>query len=835
VVLEHSEIIGVCCGMNYENYDDARSQLMDAGLLLDGELKIGGSRSARCKVEGRGKEKRGWYWLHDVPIDGCYYLVGAYGVYEGNSPGTQKIELTKQCEGCKRSVSFREKKCPHCGSPVHRRELSKEQYVAYRARVAENMRREEARRWHELDRAARSAEKMWINKCLPITEQAACEYLVKRGIQPHKTRMTPNGTLVVPMQDVAGRVWGLQFIGPEVRKKLKDDDKQFWPYGTSQTARFFMLCAPGDIILICEGFVTGAALHEETGLCVVVAFTAGNLQPVADVIHKKHRSARILICADDDFATRGNPGVSAATLAAMAVGGAWVAPQFPVDEPVRADIAAANIDFTAADYKLQVEAIRRGRKKLTDFDDLRSSSTPHTVRLQIEAKLAELEWAAKSAALPSTNGKEGEREALKPIASTEEIFKRFALIYGHKETVFDLQERMLLSLSDMRNACIHKEIWRRWMESNEKTLVRTSEVGFDPTETDKTIKCNLWGGWPTQPRSGRCTLLLELLEYLCSNDDKPRELFNWTLKWIALPIQNPGKKMSTALLLSGPNGCGKNMFFGEVRKIYGRYGGIFSQTELESKFNSYLSGKLFLIGNEVLSPSERQHLQSTMKNMVTEDEIQIDTKGLPARLEKNHCNFVFLSNMTLIVKLDRDDRRYNTIYTPPALSKEFYAAVAEEIRSGGTEALHDHLLNLDLGEFGAHSPPPLTRAKCELIDLSLDSSERFFFEWSSGHLEVPFAPCRTENLYEGYRIWANKVGISRAVPQATLLANLIKKPGMKHKRARHYKKAGSDINAQSSILIPPGQHQPADNTEITWLSNCIYKFNEALAAWRDGN
>ena len=42
----------------------------------------------------------------------------------------------------------------------------------------------------------------------------------------------------------------------------------------------------------------------------------------------------------------------------------------------------------------------------------------------------------------------------------------------------------------------------------DKRVVRLREVGFDPTERDETIKCNLWGGWPTTPRAGRCSKLI---------------------------------------------------------------------------------------------------------------------------------------------------------------------------------------------------------------------------------------------------------------------------------------------------------------------------------------
>lgn len=818
--------------MSYENYDDVRSQLMDAGLLLDGELRIGGSRSARCRVDGRGREKRGWYWLHDVPLDGRYYLVGAYGVYEGNSPNTQKIELTKQCEGegCKRSVSFKEKNCPHCGSPVRRRELSKEQQAAMRARLADDKKREEARRRRELERAARRAEKMWINKCLPIAEQATCEYLVKRGIQPHKTRMTPNGSLVVPMQDVAGRVWGLQFIGPEVRKKLKDDDKQFWPYGTSQTARFFMLGAPGDVILICEGFVTGAALHEETGLCVVVAFTAGNLQPVADVIHKKYRSAKLLLCADDDFATRGNPGVSAATTTAMAVGGAWVAPVFPADEPVRVDIAAAKIDFESKDYKLHVEAIRRGRKKLTDFDDLRTTSTPHAVQLQIEAKLAELGWVAKSAApllQPGGGGKE-----LTPITGTQELFDRFAIVYGHNKALFDFHEHMLVSVDDMKLACSGREIWRTWLESQDKKIVRIENVGFDPGGEDKNITCNLFDKWPTEPKQGECGLLIQMLEYMCSNEKNAADLKQWVLRWLAYPIRNPGAKMKTALMFHGWQGVGKNLFFEIIMAIYGKYGRIIDQSALEDKHNDTFSKKLFFIADEVVARQELYHVKGKIKGIITGEWIRINPKNVGAYHERNHANLVFLSNEILPVVIDKDDRRFTVVWTPGQLSEQFYKDIRAEVDAGGIAALHYHLkYELDMGNFTPWTRPPMTGAKKDLIEISMDSTERFWIEWIKGHIDlVPALPVKSTQLYAFYREWCARSGYARYAPETKFLAEIGKRTDGKKQQARYLNGSGEKM---ATFIYPPNSEQPADKTQAIWLGENVKKFASAVSLWRE--
>ena len=86
---------------------------------------------------------------------------------------------------------------------------------------------------------------------------------------------------------------------------------------------------PNGRILIAEGFATGATLHEITGHAVACAFSAGNLKPVAEALKRKYPDTVLVICADDDHATDGNPGISKATEAAQAVEGLLAVPGFP--------------------------------------------------------------------------------------------------------------------------------------------------------------------------------------------------------------------------------------------------------------------------------------------------------------------------------------------------------------------------------------------------------------------------------------------------------------------------------------------------------------------------
>jgi putative DNA primase/helicase len=82
-------------------------------------------------------------------------------------------------------------------------------------------------------------------------------------------------------------------------------------------------------LLICEGWATGATLHEESGHPVLCAMNAGNLMKVAMAACASWPGADLVICADNDRNTLGNPGLTAATAAAKATGARLAVPEFP--------------------------------------------------------------------------------------------------------------------------------------------------------------------------------------------------------------------------------------------------------------------------------------------------------------------------------------------------------------------------------------------------------------------------------------------------------------------------------------------------------------------------
>jgi putative DNA primase/helicase len=153
-----------------------------------------------------------------------------------------------------------------------------------------------------------------------------------------------------------GELHSLQFIGP-------DGGKRFLA-GGRVIGCYFAIGNPKRAAALCitEGFATGATIFEATNYPVAVAFNAGNLEAVSRALRAKFPAINLILCADDDAATDGNPGLTKATAAALAVGGKLAVPDFGTDRPDGAtdfnDMAALRGAESVAKTVAEAQAIK---------------------------------------------------------------------------------------------------------------------------------------------------------------------------------------------------------------------------------------------------------------------------------------------------------------------------------------------------------------------------------------------------------------------------------------------------------------------------------------------
>ncbi|MBC7197707.1 MAG: toprim domain-containing protein [Pseudomonas balearica] len=151
-------------------------------------------------------------------------------------------------------------------------------------------------------------------------------YLTRKRIAAHRLRQAGD-VLLVPLY-ADGYLCNLQRIAADGSKRFLSGGRvkgAYSPIGTLE---------PGQPLYVCEGWATGATIHAETGAAVACAMNAGNLLEVGRQLQRHHPDSPLIIAGDDDRQTEGNPGRTAATQAAAALGCGLVLPPFAADAPL---------------------------------------------------------------------------------------------------------------------------------------------------------------------------------------------------------------------------------------------------------------------------------------------------------------------------------------------------------------------------------------------------------------------------------------------------------------------------------------------------------------------
>lgn len=293
--------------------DEVLNQFADYGLEPLQPLTYG--KLTRCKTsQDKGKEKNGWYVVHEHHTEkGETLIFGSFG--DWRSGESQKIK-------------------------VKAGRMTQEEREVMRARQEDAKRRAAEIAANAARRAASRAAGMFER--MPTKGRSA--YLDRKQIVSFGLRYAPrSGAVLVPMHNVRDQIVGLQVIYPE-KQSDTGRDKTYWPYGMSKEGAFHLIGPhpePGEPVLICEGYATGASLHMATSLTVSIAFDAGNLMAVAKTMRERFPGRPVIVCRDDDWKTTRpggepwNPGKERAENAATVVGGQVVWPIFSGEREVK--------------------------------------------------------------------------------------------------------------------------------------------------------------------------------------------------------------------------------------------------------------------------------------------------------------------------------------------------------------------------------------------------------------------------------------------------------------------------------------------------------------------
>lgn len=359
-----------------------------ATLIPDGKLH-------RFSSNGKPNDDSGWYVFFDDDVP-----AGTYGCWRLGISKTWHADMG-------RSLSTAEQNLISERIETQKRERETE----------------EARRKAE---AREKARELW-GEAQPCTVHA---YLTKKGVEAHGARVRGE-SLLLPIRDETGKLHSLQYISA-------DGEKRYLTGGRIRGC-YFGIGKPNGVLCIAEGFATGASIHKATGFAVAVAFDAGNLLPVAKAMRARFSDMKIILCADDDYLTEGNPGVTKAREAARLVGGKVAVPKFGDNRP----------------------------EKATDFNDLAQHLGCDAVKSCVTAAMSEKKAGYVVASLP--NG-----EAANDGIDNDALMQRIVTL---SPIEYDRQREALAKQLGVRAATLDAEVKRQRKDAD-----RTSSIEFDDVE-----------------------------------------------------------------------------------------------------------------------------------------------------------------------------------------------------------------------------------------------------------------------------------------------------------------------------------------------------------------
>jgi putative DNA primase/helicase len=288
-------------------------------IIIDGELH-------RVHVDGDSiGSLNGWYVLYSDNVPG-----GAYGCWKRNINKTW----------CSKSKDH----------------MTSSEWSAHLIRI-KAAQAKQAQEKHAAQAKASENAKIILSKAKSADNNHP--YLIKKNIRSHGLRLDSENRLIIPLFGADKKLYSLQFISPEGDKRFLSGgliSGNYFPIGNVKN--------PTGKIYIGEGYATCMTLYQVTGCAVACAFNCGNLFNVAKMMKEKHPEAEIIIVADDDFYTLGNPGIAKAKQAAASLDIKFIYPDF-----TNCDVTSKPTDFNDLMCIAGIDEVKKQLKCFAKIND----------------------------------------------------------------------------------------------------------------------------------------------------------------------------------------------------------------------------------------------------------------------------------------------------------------------------------------------------------------------------------------------------------------------------------------------------------------------------------
>ena len=259
------------------------------------------------------------------------------------------------------------------------------------------------------------------------------------------------------------------------------------------------------------------------------------------------------------------------------------------------------------------------------------------------------------------------------------------------------------------------------------------------------------------------SLILKHIRMILCNDDE--DVFNYFIKWLAVKLQDPARKVNTSMIFRSVEGTGKDLFFNYFgNNILGsKYYVNEDKAEIYfGRFNSMIEDRILAVVNES-SVKDNMNMTNNIKNAITKDYNTIEHKGLKPYLNKNHIAWVFLANNKNPVTVSSTDRRFCAVEccNKYANNPKYLTPLLAEIESGEYDRLfYDYLMEQDLSKINFTADRPRTQFFKDLQEINVPVIAKFLDSYLLQEEDDNIVVSNTK-LFAGFKAWLESNGFEK--------------------------------------------------------------------------
>lgn len=288
------------------------------------------------------------------------------------------------------------------------------------------------------------------------------------------------------------------------------------------------------------------------------------------------------------------------------------------------------------------------------------------------------------------------------------------------------------------------EPWKAATRSTLWTIPKVHKMRFLPERETNEIVTDVLGrkGVNTYVRpnidtvEGDVSPFLNHVAAIIPDENDRRILFDW----MAHVVRFPGFKIPWAPVIQSTEGIGKGVIklamTYAIGQPYVHFPDAQQLGDSGGKFNGWMRNKVFILADEI-KVDEKRHMVEVLKPLISEELIEIQSKGVDQEMEDNPTKWAFFTNYKDAVPVSRNGRRYAIFYSPIQTEEDLLArgmddaymkALFEWLKGDGQKFIAHWLHNYQIERGAIPMRAPKTTSWNEAVQISRSPIERAITE-----------------------------------------------------------------------------------------------------------